>query len=554
MEDFVEKIALENACKYGGKANPKALIGSVIREYPDAKNNMQQVMQTIESVVSKVNALSNDEQVARLEELGGPQQKKQKSDELKDLDQAKHGNVVMRFAPSPSGPMHIGHAITGGLTALYVKKYGGKFILRIEDTNAQKIDSQAYDLLQEDAKWIFSQVDEVIIQSDRMKLYYDMAKDMLQNGSLYVDTSSVEEFAQCVEKQIDPESKKASPKEQLQRFEKMLDGTYKEGQAVVRFKGDMAHKNPAMRDFPLLRISEVVHPRQGKTYRVWPLMNFSVFVDDLHSGMTHVIRAKDHADNAKRQELLFAAVGKNPPVSYFTGRYKFTGLELSASKTREKIAKGEFTGWQDIRLPFLQPLKRRGYQAQAFLSYAKANGLSRVDKVVAAQEFFQTIDALNKRIIDPIAKRFFFVEKPVQLRIDIQQQVVLSILPEKTDGRVMNVDSLIFIEQADEHLLQKGVVRLADFVNIEQTTVISKTYDEYKSHKSKAGIIHWLPAQQDQLVTVHIHMPDASIKKGVGEKTISQCKVGDIVQFERFGFCRLDQIKDGVYNFWFGHK
>jgi len=82
----------------------------------------------------------------------------------------------MRFAPSPSGPMHIGHAITGGMTALYVKKYGGKFILRIEDTNSDNIDIEAYDMLPEDAEWIFGNVTEVWIQSDRMEVYYSYAK------------------------------------------------------------------------------------------------------------------------------------------------------------------------------------------------------------------------------------------------------------------------------------------------------------------------------------------------------------------------------------------
>ncbi len=552
LELFIQKAAVENALKFEGKANPKALIGKVVGAFSQTKNDMPALVSQITKIVSHINQLSTSEQEALLAQLGGPSEKKKKSEGLKELTDAKPGNVIMRFAPSPSGPMHIGHAITGGLTSAYVQKYGGKFIFRIEDTNSENIYEPAYDMLVEDANWLFENVHEVIIQSQRMELYYTYAKKLLESNHLYVDTSSSEEFAICAEKQIDPQSKSLPASQHLKLFEQMLDGTIKQGEAVVRFKGDMKHKNPAMRDFPLFRIQETPHPKTKTTYRVWPLMNFSVFVDDVELGMTHIIRAKDHADNAKRQELLYEAIGKKPPISYFTGRYKFTDLELSSTKTKQKIEEGIYSGWDDIRLPTIRSLQRRGFQPQAFLAFTKGVGLTSVDKVVDKQEFFKNIESYNVQIIDPIAKRFFFIQEPIQLPVSLSQTVELDIHPQKhKGGRTLTVSDSVYIESKDEHLFQKGIVRLIDFCNISKEGVHSQTYEDYKSVDVKAGIIHWLPADESQLTTISVHMPDGSIVSGLCEKHIETITIGDIVQFERFGFCRLDSIQDGVYTFWF---
>ncbi|MFT4313095.1 MAG: glutamate--tRNA ligase [Candidatus Woesearchaeota archaeon] len=552
-ELFIEKSALENAVKFAGKANPKALIGKVLGQFPDAKKDMKHIVSVIHSIVEKVNALSLESQKARLDELGGMSQKKAKEKGLKELDDAKPGNVVMRFAPSPSGPMHIGHAITGGLTSLYVKKYGGKFILRIEDTNAENIYPPAYDMLVDDAHWIFQNVSEVVVQSQRIDLYYSYAKDMLLKGILYVDLSSAEEFAECATKQIDPASKSYEPQKQLELFEQMIDGTIARGDAVVRYKGDMTHKNPAMRDFPLFRINETPHPKMGTKYRVWPLMNFSVFVDDLTMGMTHIIRAKDHADNAKRQELLYEALGKKPPITYFTGRYKFTDLELSSTKTREKIESGQYQSWDDIRLPTLCALKRRGFTPESILHIAEENGLSKTDKVVDKQEFFQTIEAQNSRILDENTKRYFLIREPHKIQLSRDEQVTLNAHPTKDLGsRTLHVKDSVYIEENDALKLQQGVVRLLDYCNITESGIVSQTYDEYKHETQKSGIIHWLPTQDESIVQVQIHMPDGSVSTALAEKTILSEEIGAIVQFERFGFCRLDSIlDDGMRVFWF---
>ena len=135
-----------------------------------------------------------------------------------------------------------------------------------------------------------------------------------------------------------------------------------------------------MRDFPLFRINEAEHPRKGKDYRVWPLMNFAVAIDDLTLGITHSIRAKEHADNEKRQRSIFQALKKEAPEALFVGRINFEGFPVSCSKTAAKIEEGIYTGWDDIRIPFIPALKRKGYQPEAFIKCQH-------DKVIQADKF-----------------------------------------------------------------------------------------------------------------------------------------------------------------------
>jgi glutamyl-tRNA synthetase len=177
----------------------------------------------------------------------------------------------------------------------------------------------------------------------------------------------------------------------------MLDRKgYNEGEAVVRFKSDLNNPNPAMRDFPLARIDLHEHPIQKKKYRVWPLMNLSVAVDDIELNMTHIIRGKDHMDNAKRQKMIFDVFGKEFPKTYFIGRIKFTDLVLSKRKISEKIKEGVFSGEEDESLPTIASLRKRGYTRNAFVKFVEQRGITEVDKVISGKDLFEVLDNFNK--------------------------------------------------------------------------------------------------------------------------------------------------------------
>ena len=561
LKETILKYALQNAIKYKGKANPGNVIPKLLHEDPSIRKDMKKISQEVAIIVKDVNSLSLEEQIKKLKKLAPelledkPKEKKQ----LKELDFVnKKKGVIMRFAPSPSGPMHLGHAITGGLTALYVKKYGGKFILRIEDTNPDNIYSPAYKLLPKDAEWLFGNVTDVWIQSDRINIYYDYVEKLLTLAKVYVCTCDPEDFRTYVKEQADCPCRELKLNEHKKRWDKMFK-TYKQGEAVLRFKSDMKDKNPAMRDFPLARINDSEHPRQGKKYRVWPLMNLSVAIDDIEAGMTHIIRAKDHADNAKRQQLIFKALDFDYPHSYFTGRYKFKDLEISCSKTKERIEKGEFDGWDDIRLPFIGALKRRGYQAEAFLRYTEEIGLSNVDKVVEGKEFFKHLANINREILDKDTNRYFFVKDPIKIKIENAPElnVKIQLHPDnpKKGYRQFITNNEFYITKEDFNNLQDNqLYRLMDCLNFKKQgnkfTFISKSVEDYK--KQGKSILHWLSVSN--LVKTEILMPDKTLVKGFSEYLTKDLKEGTIIQFERFGFCRLDQTEPDKLLFWFGHK
>src|SRR3989338_9556740 len=330
----------------------------------------------------------------------------------------------------------------------------------------------------------------------------------------------------------------------MKRWKRMFD-EYKQGEAVVRIKTDLNHKNPAMRDFPVFRISELEHARQDKRYRVWPLMNMAVSVDDIEMKVTHAIRAKDHYDNAERQKYIYSYLNKKFPQTLFVGRINFEGMPVSCSKTRPLIEDGTYIGWDDIKLPFLAALKRRGYQPGAFIKYAIDVGLSLNDKTVTRDEFFKTINAFNKDIIDHVSNRYFFIWNPVEITIEKapSHEVELDLHPDhKKGGRKFSTRSSFYITGEDFKAIKGGkLYRLMDCLNFQKkgSKFIFDSLD-YQQFKEKGDrIIHWLP--KEKLPEVEVFMPDGVIHKGIGEKALTDMKVGDICQLERLGFCRLDK-------------
>jgi glutamyl-tRNA synthetase len=405
MKNFSEKArayALKNAISYNGKAKQGSVISSLFNEGLK-KEEIGKYNKQISMIVNEVNKLSPEEQEKQFEHLRDIISERHGREGLPELPEAKKGKVIMRFAPSPSGPLHAGHALTSCISFLLVKKYGGKFYVRIEDTNPENIYKPAYKMIKEESKWLFQNFPdlEIIIQSERMDIYYRYAEQLVKKGAAYICTCSSEKFKNFSELKENCPCRNNDAKENLYRWKKMLDKTkngYDEGDAVLRFKTKegMQHKNPAMRDFPLARINKTPHPLQKTKYKVWPLMNLAVAADDIEQKMTHIVRAKDHRDNAKRQEMIYLALNKKFPWTAFVGRWHFKDFELSSSKMREDIEKGKYSGWDDKRLPTIASLKKQGYRPEAFWKLAEQIGFSENDKVIDRKEFFKLLDTFNR--------------------------------------------------------------------------------------------------------------------------------------------------------------
>jgi glutamyl-tRNA synthetase len=563
LKETIRKYALQNAVKFDGKANAGAVIGKLLAEDPKLKSKIKDISKDIQDVIKEISKLSIEQQEAELKKSAPElleKKKVEKKEGLPEFKNAKKGKVVMRFEPSPSGPMHLGHAYAISLNSEYCRKYQGQLILRIADTNPENIYKSAYELLPEDGKWVTkNNISKVMIQSDRLGYYYDYAEKLVDIGKAYVCTCDSDEFRTLIfEKKACP-CRNLPKKEQALRFAKMF-AEYKAGEAVLRIKTDIEHPNPAMRDFPLMRINEHEHPRTGTKQRVWPLMNLAVFVDDVELGMTHIIRAKDHMDNAKRQEYLYKYFKKPIPETVFVGKINFEGMPMSCSKVRVLIEEGKYTGWDDIRLPFLLALKRRGYQPEAFINYTLDVGVSQNDKTVNKEEFFKALNHFNKEIIEAKANRYFFIPDPKEIIIEKapKQEVKIDIHPDypKKGKRTFKTSNKFYITKEDYNKIKQGeLIRLMDCLNFvkkgDKFVFDSKEYEKYKE-KGKM-IIHWLP-KQDNLLNVELLMPDNIFKKGLAEHTIKKLKKGDIIQFERIGFVRLDQKEKDKLVFWFGHR
>jgi glutamyl-tRNA synthetase len=392
--------ALKNAIAYNGKVNQGSVLSSLFHEGLK-KEEVRKYFREINKIINEINKLSLDEQKKEFEKIEKEISKRKVREGLPELPGAKKGKVVMRFAPSPSGAFHIGSALTACISFLFVRKYGGKFYVRVEDTNPENIYPPAYKLIKKDSDWLFGKEEEIVIQSERMKIYYSYTEKIIRKNSAYVCTCDNEKFKELIRERKECPCRNLSVKDNLERWKKMLDKNgYKPGEAVLRFKGNIKNKNPAMRDFPLARINETPHPLQKKKYRVWPLMNLAVTADDIEEKMTHTIRAKDHRDNAQRQKMIYKVLGveKKYPWTAFLGRWHIKGMRLSASEITRGIREGKYSGWDDVKLPTVSALRKKGYKPEAFWKFAERIGLSEADKIIDRKEFFKLLDHFNRNI------------------------------------------------------------------------------------------------------------------------------------------------------------
>jgi len=555
VDELVRKYCLKNAIEYEGKANPKAVLGKVIGENPDLRKDVPAIMAKVQAFVKDINALSLEQQKQELEGLAPEllEKKKQvKEAVLPELPDAE-GGVVMRFAPSPSGPLHIGHTRAAILNDEYVRRYGGKMYLRLEDTNPNNIDMAAYDLIPQDLEWLGAEVSDIIIQSDRMQHYYDTGKALLKGEHAYICTCDVEDWRKLKESGKPCPHRSQPANEALDLWERMHSGHFQEGQASMVVKTDLNDPNPALRDFVGFRIVDAVHPRVGDKYSVYPLYNLSVAVDDHLLGMTHILRGKDHLNNTFRQKYVYNYLGWKMPHFNHYGWVSIEGTILKTSTMAQGIRDGQFTGWDDVRLGTLQALAKRGFSPDALRRYWLEVGINEVDIKFSWQTFF----AFNKEIIDPTADRQFFVPEPVSMPIIGVKELASKapLRPNDPDAgyreEILAAPITVLLPKEEFDPIQDGQkLRLKDLANVTKT----KDGLEYLGNdlailKEGVPILQWVC--ESTALDMIVQMPDGTDITGLAEPGVKERK-GRVIQFERFGFIRLDEKEDGVA--YFLHK
>jgi len=565
MKQKIKELVLINAVRYGGKANEGSVLGMILSQNPELKSKIQELKKEIKVEVKEVNKLSLKQQEGLLKKLDVKEFKKEEPHIKKGLPELKNvpKKPVFRLAPSPSGPLHIGHTIGLLLNSEYAKKYKGKFILRIEDTNPENILPEAYNMIVDEVKWLTNSNPEVQIQSDHMSLYYEKAVQLIKLGKAYVCSCSQIDFKNLVDKSKACPCRNLSIEENLKRWLKMFKGAEN---CVLRIKTDLNDKNPAIREWPAFRILDVEHPRKGKEFRVWPLMNFSVAVDDYESGINYVIKGKDHIVNTERQKWIYKHFNWPTPQYVHYGKIQFTDLRLKTSLIKQGIKEGKFSGWDDIKLPTVEALKKRGIRHEAFVKLVHEMGPNPVDKRLKSNDFLGLLFHFNKELIDLKTNRYFFVENPklIEIKNAPKLDVKLPLHPAKKDKfRTFKTSNKFYVQDKLEKGKEYRLIGAFNFKDLKFTSLEHKKDDKIK-------LIHWLP-ESKELVNVEVLMDDGTLKKGLGESSIKDLKLNTIVQFQRFGFCKLDSVEKGelipstpafdsgkkgekIYRFWYMHN
>jgi glutamyl-tRNA synthetase len=575
LAELVRKVALLNAMQHGGSAQAGAIIGKIIGERQELKTKVKELSGLISKIVNEVNSLSIEEQKETVEKKWPEALKKEKVEEkrLPPLPNAdKYARVVTRFSPNPDCVLHLGSARAILLSYEYARMYHGKFILRFEDTDpkAKRPVLEFYESIRGDLDWLGCKVDEEYIQSDRLTIYYEYTERLLRDGNAYVCTCTPDQFRKKSLASKPCNCRDLPPEEHLERWKRMLTGGYAEGEAVVRVKTDLEHPNPAVRDWPALRIIDTEknpHPRVGNKYRVWPLYNLAAGLDDHLLGITHIIRGKEHLTNKVRQEYMYKYLGWEYPEAIHYGRLQITGAFLSKSKIVQGVREGMYKGYDDPRLATFAALRKRGITPEAIKKMIIDVGPKTADVTLSWENLY----AYNRKILDLKSDRYFFVSEPVELKVtgvpkDFHAKLPLH--PEKPEGGFREYTITpkgeekamsFWIAKKDASTAEVGkVIRLMELFNIKITSIkadaveasfASESYEEIR--KTKAQLIHWIPVGED--VPCRVVMPDASVNKGRAESACKKLKPDAVIQFERFGFVRVDEVAAGL-TVYYSHK
>jgi len=564
IKEILWMSGLKNAIEFQGKPNKKAVMGKLMAQRPDLRSQTKEINPLLDDIIQEISKLSIEQQIEKVLQLDPHALDKKESKEeekiLPDLPNIKNfKKIVMRLAPYPSGALHIGNARMVILNDEYVKRYNGELILFFDDTigspqslrdspKAKYVISEAYGLIEEGLKWLGVKYSKVYYKSERLEIFYEYCEKLINDNIAYVCFCPADVFREKYKKQQrNCPHRDQSIEKNLKEWKNMLHKKYSEGEAVVRLKTGMNQKDPALRDQILMRISEAEHPRKGKKYIVWPMLEFSWSVDDYLISVSHILRGADLVKEDFIENFIWDHFNWKKAEFLHYGRIKFPEMKLSKSEARNNIQKGHYQGWDDPRTWSLQSLRKRGFKPEAVRETLLDLGMSLSGIIFDVDWLYSK----NKAIIDEISDRYFYVENPILIEISkipfleyCAEPLLLPSNPDKGNrkikGKAKKGKIYIFISERDaEKLKPKDIIRLKDLMNIEIDSL------DLKNKKVKANyyslelnrdfsIIHWVP--KDEYINISILKPDGTISKGYGEINLLSIPLNKPVQFERYGF------------------
>lgn len=510
------------------------------------------------------------------------------------LKEGKYQSILTRFPPEPNGYLHIGHAKSICLNFGLAIKYGGKTNLRFDDTNPVTEETEYVDSIMGDVKWLGFDWANVFYASDYFDQLYVFAIKLIKKGLAYVDDSTSEEIASQKGTPTQPGSRnkyaERSIEENLQLFEAMRAGKYKDGEKVLRAKVDMSSPNMHMRDPILYRIKHAHHHRTGDKWCIYPMYDFAHGQSDSIEGITHSICTLEFIPHRQLYDWLIEQLEIFPSHQYEFARLNLNYTVMSKRKLLQLVNEGHVDGWDDPRMPTISGLRRRGYTSASIRDFCDRIGVAKRDNLidVGLLEFCIRED-LNKS-----ALRRMVVTDPVKLIITNYPEGQTEVMrsennPEDDNGgtRELPFSKELWIEREDfmENAPKKyfrltpgNKVRLKSAYIVECTgcskdengniTEVHATYiPESRSGHDTSGInvkgtIHWVSVAHAINVEVRLYdrlfkVEDPQNEEGdfkdyintdslqvipaaYAEPSLGNAKQGESYQFLRKGYFCLD--------------
>ena len=518
-----------------------------------------------------------------------------------DIKASKNaGKVMTRFPPEPNGYLHIGHAKSICLNFGLADDFNGLCNLRFDDTNPIKEEQEYIDSIMEDVRWLgYDWEERLYFSSDYFEKFYEFAVRLIKKGKAYVDSLSAEEIREFRGTLTEPgkESpyRKRSVEENIDLFERMRNGEFRDGKHVLRAKGDMASGNLNMRDPVMYRILHATHHRTADAWCIYPMYDFAHGQSDSIEGITHSICTLEFEDHRPLYDWFIDELELScHPQQIEFARLNLTYTIMSKRKLVRLVTEGYVSSWDDPRMPTISGLRRRGYTPESIRDFCGRIGVAKKSSIVDMALLEHCLrEDLNKR-----ANRFLAVLKPLKVILENYQEGNVDLLdavnnPEDPAAgtRKIPFSKVLYIEQDDfmedppkkffrlapgrEVRLRYGYfITCVDVVKDEDTGEIIElrcTYDpETRGGNAPDGrkvkaTLHWVSAEhalqaevrtyshlftrenpadveEGEDFTAHINPDSLEILDNCRvEPNLADIEPEDICQFERLGYFCADR-------------
>lgn len=378
-------------------------------------------------------------------------------EEFIEADIRDNPKVHTRFPPEPNGYLHIGHAKAMFVDFSIAEKFGGKCNLRFDDTNPAKEDDEYVDAIKEDIRWLGFNWDKLCFGSDYFDICYEKAVLLIKKGLAYVcdlDKDKIREYrGTLTEPGIDSPYRNRSIEENLELFQGMRDGRFREGEKTLRAKIDMASPNINMRDPALYRILFIDHHQTGNKWCIYPMYDFAHPVQDAVEGITHSLCSLEYEAHRPLYNWVVENCEFEPkPRQIEFARLNIKNTIMSKRYLRELVEGGYVDGWDDPRMPTLCAMRRRGYTPEAIRDFLTRIGVAKADSLVdpAMLEYCVRNDLNDK------AHRYMAVTDPLKVTIinmpdDFEEVIHIDNLPNSPEAgtHCITLRKHIYIDRED---------------------------------------------------------------------------------------------------------